>query len=511
MLRARREFNASMLGGVNRSIHQTKLPFGERTSFRTLANVMPVQKQELWSLTRMHGASKVVNALAGTDRVAVLHVFRRVGQADKVLAVIHRTSLTDALYERSGSSWSLIGALPGTGKKYTLVQWRDKVFILDGANAPRIYNGSSITTLIGTNIPPAPQYGTVHQERLILDDGDKVWFSNVLDETTFLSTSFYNTGTGLSDQISWITVNSITTSTTGAQTQLAVFRTRSLVVVNGTISGGSETVITLSSKIGTPSGKTIAHTPYGTVFMGLHGVYLLDQSGREPVEIGVELGNEIESLTPTQQAYSVAAYHTGFYRLAIAGLGATNNTVEWVLNMHESVFPSMRLWYGPHNGDTIAEYLVIDNDLYGARANSTELWQLSIDGNAFSMLDVVNPRVLTIAWPTILNPGLQHWLIDAIGAFVTAEPGDVMTFNVVVDGAASDFMTPLAESEVLDWDLDFWDESVWSGVRDGILVVRPRQHGTSIAVTMTYDKPNNIQVHHLYLRVKDFRHHEKAE
>lgn len=525
MLRNRKEFTTQALGGVDRSIHETKLPFGPITSFQTLTNLVPARvssetfARQLWSLGRMDGCTKTVSTLSGTGSILRLCLFRRVGSDDEIIGVLSRTGTTDALYKVVSSAWSLIGALPGTGKSYTLVSWRNKIFILDGTNVPRVYDGSTITTLTGTSIPPDPAAGTIHQDRLILGGGptnrDRAWFSNVLDETTFGANSYYNVNTGVGDQITFIGTNSITTSTTGVQTQLAILKTKSVVVINGTIGGGSETNNTLSIKAGCPSGKTATNTPYGLVFSGNDTVYTLGTAFAEPTDIGIEIGSEIS--INANQGVAAGVFYNNFYRLSLSAASGGINTKEWMLFLHPLVYPSRKLWYGPHSGDEISEYLVVDTTLYAARAVTTELWTLDVVDNAYSMTDQSNPRSVSMVWPTIVSQTLQHQLWDAVGVLTTLEPSDTLTFNIEVAGGGQivqSAATIAVSGTSLVWDSNTtgnWDDFDWAGPRDLLMLARPRRHGPTGKVTVTYNKSNPIIFHNLYVRVKEFRHQQESD
>ena len=183
-----------------------------------------------------------------------------------------------------------------------------------------------------------------------------------------------------------------------------------------------------------------------------------------------------------------------------------------MLFLHPTIFPDKKLWYGPHSGDEISEYLSVDNMLYAARVGTTELWTMDVVDNAYSMTDQATPRTVTMVWPTIVLPSLKHALWDVVGVLVNLEPENALSFMIDVAGAARVLQasaTAVASGTTLVWDSDTvgnWDDFVWGGPRDLLLFARSRNHGPTGKVTVSYSDAEPIMFQNLYCRIKEYGH-----
>jgi len=454
-------------------------------------------------------------------KILRIQTLKRDGQDDVELSIQTRDGgLTDALFQWiNPSGWVMIYELPGTSLRYSTVQFNERIYIADGKHHMYKYDGGSVCQL-STTISPVVQYLVVFQNRIVgagdartqaevVADGgtwpvdsnrDRVLFSEPLDETTWNPNSFIDFNTGIGEVITGLGVNSLNSSTAGAQEQLVVFKDHFVGVNKGTLESPNQELDVLSSQRGCPAHNTIANTPFGLMFMSTDTMCLMPQNGQEPQDIGLPMGLSIKGIPLNIQRDCAGFYFDDAYHLAIpASATATTNNSEWELDLRQVMFPSQDMWYGPHSGDTILQYETFrdtpssDNNPYliAAQQNTTNMWHLNTEGWYGSMAAVTTARTSTQKWPRLLMKGMKQAILDAFGFTGTINPSVALSATVDIDKGTQQY-TPTWTAPAST-----------SSSKPMYMLLRPtRRPGHDAQVSVSHSSWSDIIVDSLYIRTK---------
>lgn len=152
------------------------------------------------------------------------------------------------------------------------------------------------------------------------------------------------------------------------------------------------------------SARTIATSPYGTLWCSLDDIWLF-HVGQIPVRVGTKLRPLLKAIAPEYRYLVHAAYHDGFYKLALPTPGQELNAhtplgdMYWLdLRYGPPQDFSTALWYGPQ------QYMVCD-EVLGARIGTKFLFVDSNPGAPNNLLtfDSVFNGSVTQETPTLLQ------------------------------------------------------------------------------------------------------------
>lgn len=453
-------------------------------------------------------------------KILRIQTLKRDGQDDVLLSIQTRDGgLTDALFQWiNPSGWVMIFELPGTSLRYSTVQFNERIYLADGKNHIYKYDGGSVCQL-STTISPVVQYLVVFQNRIVgggdartqteVVNGGGVWpadsnrdrvlWSEPLDDTTWNPNSFADFNTGIGEVITGLGVNSITTSTAGAQDQLVVFKDHFVGVNKGTLESPNQELDIISNQRGCPAYNTIANTPYGLMFMSTDTICLMPQATQEPQDVGVSINTNIKGIPLNVQRDCAAFYFEDAYHLAIpSSVTATTNNSEWELDLRQVMFPSQNMWYGPHSGDTILQYetfrdtVSADNNPYliAAQQNTLNIWHLNTEGWFGSMAAVTTARTSTQKWPRLLMKGMKQAILDAFGITGTINPGVQISGSVSIDKGTQTYAPN-------------WTAPATLPTTAMYMLLRPtRRPGHDAQVTISHNHWSDIIVDSLYIRTK---------
>lgn len=454
-------------------------------------------------------------------KILQIQTLKRDGQDDVLVSIQTRDGgLTDALFQWiNPTGWIMIFELPGTNLRYSTVQFNERVYIADGKHHIYKYDGGSVCQL-NTTISPVVQYLVVFQNRIVgagdartqaevVADGgtwpvdsnrDRALFSEPLDDTTWNPNSFIDFNTGIGEVITGLGVNSLTSSTAGAQDQLVAFKDHFVGVNKGTLESPSQEFDVLSNQRGCPAYHTITNTPYGLMFMSTDTFCLMPQNGQEPQDIGVSISSHIKGIPLNIQRNCAAFYQNEALHLAIpATTSDTTNNSEWELDLRQVMFPSQNMWYGPHNGDTIWQYETFrdspstDNNPYliAAQQNTVLIWHLNVEGFFGSMTTPTTARTSVQKWPRLLMKGMKQAILDAFGFTGTINPSVTLSSSVSIDKGTQTY-TPSWTSPA----------SLVSSKPMYMLLRPTRRPGHDAQITISHSHWSDIIVDSLYVRTK---------
>lgn len=377
--------------GVNLIDDITELPMGQ---VRATKNLYPKGRGKL---SKRGGLSRPFAQINNADpnnepRAAILNPISG-GNADFVVVIYSSTSTFMQVAGFSFAGLVPVSALiPFRHPRVSLVAWDGKVYILPGPYAEWAPGGSkypfyiydstaesstssvSTASLGGTgNENVYPAIALPYKQRLVLADlgrgyENSISFTDPYSATAVTNDMLAGNSQGNIKLVAGADGDGIVGGTevmlTGvgdpAQAALLILRRYGnpfLLTGEPKLSGGTGTDTLDSKRISIDAGcagqYTVARTPYGTIWAGPDDVWIF-QSGQLPRNIGLKIRPAMK-LTPAALQYKwSAAYHDGFYRLAIWGEGQPMDSInapgdQWWLDLRDGPPQSWRdaKWYGP--------------------------------------------------------------------------------------------------------------------------------------------------------------------
>lgn len=449
-----------------------------------------------------------------------IHVLRQVGTNDLVFSFQTRTADTDAIFQWDGDSWVEIYELPGTDLIYDTCSFMGRMYWADGKNPISVIKPDEDEVCeVAEGDGPVVQYLVGYQERIVgagdartqaeveADGGvwpadsnrNRVLFSEVIDDTQWSPNNFINVEDDSGEVISGLGVNSITSATRGAQAQLVVFKPHSTMINDGTLGAAEQRMSHVSRVIGCPGYHSIVNTPFGLVFCSAETVCLLDTTGKEPNQIGFVIAPAITEIPASRQKWTAAIFHDQTYKLSITPTNQTTNQNEWWLDMRPQVFPEQQNWYGPHTGDLIFQYVIIDTVLAGSQDVTTTMWQLDVEGT-FRSMSSSSARSSVMTWPRVRQEEMQLGKLDAFGY-----AGFCSTSVAITEAVDFDYGTANTSAT-------FTTPSSLSASLPSYNVTRPlKRPAHDVQVSITHSANSDMEVHSVFVRAKLHRRQSEKQ
>lgn len=259
----------------------------------------------------------------------------------------------------------------------TLIAWNNKVYAFGGNGCGIVgkyigENDTACTTFAFADsqvIPIFPQVVFPYRERLIYANlrpgyGSHVVMSDdanafVID-TDVLASNGRSFALGNSDEDSIVAGVDVMLTEVGtpASSAALILKQYSAYLLTGELdqtgSGTSDLAVNrFNVAAGCASAKTVVKTPHGIIWAGHDDVWLF-QAGQIPRPIGTKIRARLLESAATARTQWHAAYHNGFYRLAVASPGTSPGTYDpmgeqWWLDLREGAptdFTTAK-WWGP--------------------------------------------------------------------------------------------------------------------------------------------------------------------
>ena len=442
------------------------------------------------------------------NTIVHIQVVSRAGEDDVLLSWQHRTAAVDALYQWNGTGWTLLQGLLGTGLIYDSCTLQGRCYWADGKNPIQVWKPDSdeICEVVDA---PVVQYLVTYQGRIVgggdarteaevIADGgvwpadsnrDRVVYCEPLDDTLWSPNNFIDANIGTGEVISGLGINSITSATRGAQSQLVVFKPTAILVNDGTLNAAEQRLAVVSDSLGCPGYHSIVNTPFGLMFASRRTVCLMDTSGKEPNQVGFFISPEMALVQLEMEKWHAAIFHENTFKMSISNASASVNNEEWWLDLKPQIFPQEQNWYGPMTGDRILQYAIFNDVLIGAQMGTDSMWQLDVEGSYGSMTAPATPRTQVMTWPRLQADNLKRGFVDAYGFRGVTDIAGALTFTESISlnqGASTtsvSFVTPV-------------DDSIYN-------VSRPfRKMKYDGQVSISHTSANDLEIQSLYLRTK---------
>ena len=249
------------------------------------------------------------------------------------------------IYKNPNGSWSEVtGYTPASGANVEMTQLVDKLYLTDGTNNVRSFDGTSFTDEgTGTDNPPICKYLTAHTNRLFAagtSTPDALFASDLLDGSTWDIVNFQiriggASGDPITGIVPWM-----------GQT-LVVFKARSCFAVTtdpaaSTASGW--TVNNIDTNVGCVSNRSIAQVGQDIFFLAPDGIRTVrsilegaSTAVSEPISVGIQ--DVIDTINwNAAREQACAAFWRNHYLLAVPTLSSQENNKLIVYNTVAKAF-----------------------------------------------------------------------------------------------------------------------------------------------------------------------------
>lgn len=337
-------------------------------------NIVELNPEECLNSQNLVWANGMVkrggSALATSDEVVSdkpilgLHKFYRSDGSSELLAACD----TVVSYLSSGSWVNAVTGLTA-GLRTHMTTWGalDKVYVCNGTDAMRSWDGSTAATL--TLSDGVPTQALPYQDRLLTIIGGQLTWSASFDDTDSSWGASSVIGVHPDAILYGMQVHSNTQATSGYQAAVLLAGSNGMYLFYGTdlrwpATTGDYVIYPLSVNSGCSAANTMCWTPAGTMWLGIdRQVYLLPFNSNQPVPIGQKItsniaGTEgIEHIPKAQMSKASGVYHDGYYKLSVPRQGQVNNNCQWwldVTRLYKDDTNQWGPWYGPMVGQTIS-------------------------------------------------------------------------------------------------------------------------------------------------------------
>lgn len=235
-----------------------------------------------------------------------------------VTVIAHGTAVY-SINDATGATTAIETGLSASATDYYFDQADDKLFYTNGYDAPRYYNGTTVTAL--TSYLSTGKFAAFHKNRFFTvdpTDTTKIKYSDLGDYTTSQSTNFiYAPSPKSGDPITGIKV---------FQDNLIVFTRKTKYVLYGD-DPGNFVLRQSSGQKGAVNQHVIQNDPNYVYYLSDDGVYRYNGSADELMSDSVQ--TEIDSMNDKTKASAIV--HNNYYRLYYPSTASAvaNSSILW--------------------------------------------------------------------------------------------------------------------------------------------------------------------------------------
>lgn len=270
------------------------------------------------------GTAQFLSTIGGVTRILGLHAYHKYSDDTWHPMMI----FNDDLYIESSSTWSAQSESL-TGGEANFLDAFDKVYINNGTDSTRIYDGNSVTTDSGFKKGPIMAF---FENRIIVAIGDEIWFTD-LATTTFQATSYINlerkvTGLLAGDLFLYVFTEDDTYKISG------------FIQYDGVVQG-AEAMEKMSCHVGTICHRSLHVIKDNIYTLTKNGVYRIENQGRNATRISEDCESSFDLINQDYLYGASAAVFDDKYYLTMRETGVDYNNVIFVFDttqLHQSVF-----------------------------------------------------------------------------------------------------------------------------------------------------------------------------
>lgn len=379
--------------------------------------------------TRTGSNQLTTSALSSTRRIRGLHKYYFGGaspQKKRLVAYSTKIShITDAGTENVLNS----GMTDDLETQFCTWSITDKVYIANGTDTLRSYDGTTFATVSGTAIPVARWVAPIG-DRLMAITANGIERTNARSDNVWSNNSAWATirpsRVGLFTAIHPISVKGLDSIYSG----LLAFQPNAYYLITGTNFGSDVTAATASAGedsriqlmdnfVGTSSPKSVVSIPgIGTAwFTSDLNVYLLPEGSLKGMYIGDKLRSNgaitgIESTNNSALEQVWMAYFDRFLMLGIPTGNSTFPQIQFWMDMYSwQLYPRRGpVWYGPMSGQSIGQVCVenqqSDFQMTGGEGNASTgafIYTMRVGGLYTDAVGIVDNNI-ALSYRTFYNP-----------------------------------------------------------------------------------------------------------
>ncbi len=419
----------------------------------------------------------------------------------------------------NGSTWVDVYTSLTDSAQVMMETWgaQDKVYIANGNEAPKSWDGSSLAALSG--LTSAVTQFLSYQDRLLYLDagspGELGWSNSFVDNAW---NSGSTTGVKPDSNLHGMVIHAAQVSDAGLAAKVLLAGSDGMYLFSGNdlrtpATTGDYKIESLATHIGCSSPLTMQWTPAGTVYLGTDKmVYILPFDSLTPIPIGHKISAEgnakedgLESIPSAQIPNASAVYHDGFYKLSIAATGATTNNRQWWLDITRLDRDDNRFWgpwYGPMKGMNFHGQVVLSGpgdsgEWYGGESSATTggfVYEASQSGT-FSD----NGTAMDIEYQTFYHPlsvetltkvlhHLEFELLSTTGSY------NIDYFDTIGKLKNGDVLS--LTDDTLSWGAGSWGSFKWQSTGPSRLKhpIDPAIHTKYLSVLIKFTSSTEVKI-----------------
>ena len=394
-------------------------------------------------------------------------------------------------YFTSPSTWTSVGLTQTTGLQTYFTTWGalNKAYVCNGTDKMFSWDGTTATQI--TIADGVPSFALPYQDRLLTIIGGNLTWSASFSDTGVNWGTATSIGVKPDTKLYGMCYHSVTSSSAGAETKVLLAGANGMYLFAATdlrwpSTTGDYTIYQLAIPVGCNAPRTMVWTPYGTIWLGIdRQVYMLPFGSVTPVPIGNKITSVIssgllnlsgiETIPTAQIANASAVYNDGYYILSVAGAGASNNTVQWWLDVKRLQQDDTQFWgpwYGPMTGQSISCFFSQTGNGDGgelmageatAKGYVYQVAQNGVYGDITPSTAVAAP--ISLIWQTAYNPLGNPTLrctIHKLEAELLGTSGQInVDFFDIDQTLRTGNSFDLGGTQVY-WNDGYWNDNYWS-------------------------------------------------
>jgi len=271
------------------------------------------------------GTTQFADTISGTTRILGFHTYYKYSTGVYYPIMV----FNDDVYVESSSTWTAQSQSLTANLEMGFVNAFDKVYMNNGTDSTRIFDGSSVTTDASF---PKGVIMAFHENRIMVAIGDTLYYSD-LGTVTFQTTSTISlerkiTGLLAGDYYLYIF------------TETDMYRIAQFEQYDG-VAYGPEKLEKMPCHVGTVAHRSLVNITRNIYTLTRYGVYRIEEEGLDATRISEDCETSFAALDPDYLVNASAVPFDDKYVLAVRDTGQDYNNKIFIFDtrlLHQSVF-----------------------------------------------------------------------------------------------------------------------------------------------------------------------------
>jgi len=427
------------------------------------------------------GTAQFADTISGSTRILGLHAYYKYSTETWYPIMV----FNDDIYVESSSTWTAQSQSLTANLEAGFVDAFDKVYINNGTDSTRIFNGSSVTT------DASFKKGTTmvfFENRIIVAVGNVLWYTD-LSTTTFQSTSYVNleakiTGLLAGDYYLYIFTDS-------DMYRIARFENYDGVVY------GPNALEKMACHIGTVCHRSLKKIKDNIYTLAKKGVYRIEGGGTKATRITEDCETSFDLVDQSYLTGASAAVYDERYFLAVRVSGQSYNTKIYVWDtqlLHQAPSGAVVPAFYPYTYVGATLYPEVLAIIPSSTGEERLMFGDSITGRTFQMETGTNDNssaIISYAIKPVLNdirPDLVKRLMKVQFTAETLGAYDLLVAfkNDDFGGYANERMDLTGSAET--WGSGVWGTFIWGDQEGKKIFKEPHIRGYHFFIRMKNDQ-----------------------